>query len=133
MTETTAYKTARRWKIRSCQTGDSFTSHHQFVPSFRLSDAAEEGDDKECIRNKPPVLISYESNVVGFVDGFSFDQTKRESIESLLLSPSPSFLPSLFSFFLFFCFFIKKVFYKCSRNKIENDRDGEIQRMTWKQ
>lgn len=59
MTETIAYRTARMWKIRSCQTGDSFTSHHQFVASFRLSEEEDDddGEDRECIRYKPPPVL----------------------------------------------------------------------------
>lgn len=114
MTETIPYRTARIWKIRSCHTGDSFTSDHQLVASFKLSAtfaAAEEDDedkipDEDDIISKPPRKTNTRFRFL--IDLASSITKKIESIESLLLSPSPS---SVLGFcFIFFHFFVLKVF-----------------------
>lgn len=119
MTETIPYRTARTWKIRSCHTGDSFTSHHQFLPSFKLNATIAEDD----IISKPPLLISTKKThtKIQIPYRFSFDHQKENRsnhFSSLLLLPRFLFYFSS----IFFCF---KVFIVLPEIRFETGRDRE--------
>lgn len=124
MTETIPYRTARIWKIRSCHTGDSFTSDHQLVASFKLSAtiaAAEEDDedkipDEDDIISKPPLLISEkDKHKIQIPYRFSFLAHEKKRIDRITSPLSFSFFCFRFFFFPFFFF---EGIYSITRNKI---------------